>query len=516
MTPVDTAACEAGREPLDPHALPPLPAPLLARLADCHTLPSLPAAVAKVLMVARRPDASLFDYAAAIEEDPALTLRLLALANSAFYARHRREASTCRDAVSRIGLDATLAAVMSFGLARPATAEGLDLDALWQRAIIAALAARHLAARLCPERAGTLFTIALIQDIGILAAGALDGDDYAALTRAAADHDALCQAERERYGCDHADLGAWLAASWGIPPHLARGIAESHGELAAASPATLCLRLSGRIADGWLTQTPGRAFARLIRRLDALEALPADSLEEILDELQAQLPSMAELLEITRPPQRDGHELLAEAKRHLFMQSLALGARLDAQQAELESLREQHAELEHSSRLDPLTGLANRAWLEQQLEERFHRSRAQGKNLAVVFIDLDHFKRLNDRHGHQLGDRVLANFATNLQEMIREGDLAARYGGEEFLVILPDEGVTGAEAMATRLSERLAIHPVARVDGESLHVSVSIGIACLDDADFRDARELIDAADQGMYQAKRNGRGSAHHFIPPP
>ncbi|MFY0990197.1 diguanylate cyclase [Halomonas sp. C05BenzN] len=506
MPPVETPASETGRDSRDSCPLPPLPASLQARLADCHTLPSLPAAVARVLMVARRPDASLFDYAAAIEEDPALTLRLLALANSVFYSRQRSEASTCRDAVSRIGLDATLAAVMSFGLARPASADTLDLDALWQRAIIAALAARHLAERLCPERSGTLFTTALLQDIGILAAEALDGDDYAALIQATVGHDALCQAEREHYGCDHADLGAWLAASWGIPTHLARGIADSHGELEAASPDTLCLRLSGRIADGWLTEAPERAFGRLIRRLETLEALSPASLEEILADLQEQLPSMAELLEITRPPQRDSHEMLAEAKRHLFMQTLALGARLDAHQAELDALRERHAELERSSRLDPLTGLANRAWLEQRLEERFHRSREAGKDLSLVFIDLDHFKQLNDRHGHQFGDQVLTSFATNLQEMVREGDLAGRYGGEEFLVILPDEGATGAEAMARRLSRRLARQPVARVDGEPLHVTVSVGIACLSDADFRDAREMIDAADQGMYQAKRDGR----------
>ncbi|PMR67951.1 sensor domain-containing diguanylate cyclase [Halomonas heilongjiangensis] len=513
MTPVETSARDAG-DPHDLQALPPLPASLQARLADCHTLPSLPAAVAKVLMVARRSDASLFDYAEAIEADPALTLRLLALANSVFYARHRRAANSCREAVSRIGLDATLAAVMSFGLPPPGRTEGLDLDAIWQRAIIAALAARHLADRLCPEHAGTLFTIALLQDIGILAAEALDGDDYVALIRATASHDALCQAERERYGCDHASLGAWLAISWGVPPHLASGIAESHGELEATSPDMLCLRLSGQIADGWLTQTPGLAFGRLIRRLEARQQLSLTAFEEILDELQAQLPSMAELLEITRPPRRDSYALLAEAKRHLYMQTLALGARLDAHQVELEALRERHAELERSSRLDPLTGLANRAWLEQQLEERFHHSREHGKSLAVVFIDLDHFKRLNDRHGHQLGDRVLANFAVNLQEMVREGDLAGRYGGEEFLVILPDEREAGAEAMAMRLAERLASQPVAEVDGAPLHVSVSIGIACLGDTDFRNARELIDAADQGMYQAKRNGRGGAQRFTP--
>lgn len=130
-----------------------------------------------------------------------------------------------------------------------------------------------------------------------------------------------------------------------------------------------------------------------------------------------------------------------------------------------------------------------------------------------MFIDLDHFKKLNDRYGHVLGDRVLENFAATLQESVREGDLAGRYGGEEFLVILPDERVEGAMAMAERLTQQLSSRPMAHADGVPLHVSVSIGIACLDDAEFRSARELIDAADQSMYRVKREGRDGTATFI---
>ncbi|MBE0490482.1 MAG: diguanylate cyclase [Halomonas sp.] len=502
-------SCERSASP--PLGLPPLPETLRSRLGECDSLPSLPAAAARVLMLARHPDTSLVEYAEAIDKDPALTLRLLSMANSSYYSRGGVEVCTSREAVSRLGLDTTLATVMSFALTR-INISALGLDHLWQRAIIAALAARHLAARLCPQQAGVLFTVSLLQDIGVLAAIALDEQDYRQLIVSSQGHDSLVAAEHALYGCDHASIGAWLADSWGLPDHLAMGIASSHGDLHGTSPEALCLRLSGPIADAWLSATPARALFRLLHRFEALgNALPI-SLASLLEEVQENLPDMAKLLDITAPPIYDNHSLLEEAQQHLFRQALALSARMDTQEAELEALRQRQTELEQRSRRDDLTGLANRAWLEEQLKERFRLCREQGRTLSVVFIDLDHFKKLNDSYGHVLGDRVLENFAEALQESVREGDLAGRYGGEEFLVILPDERVEGAMVVANRLSQLLTMRPMAHADGVPLHVSVSIGIACLDDADFRSARELIDAADQSMYRVKREGRDGTATF----
>lgn len=194
-----------------------------------------------MLNLARMPEPRLADFAKVIERDPALTLRLLSLANSAFYARSGAQVSTCLDAVSRLGLDATLAAAMSFGLPSTGNHFALDYDYLWQRAIIAALAGQHLAQRLSPEDAGRVFTTALIQDIGIMALEAVDGERYSGEMPGLRDHHALSLAERERYGCDHALVGAWLAASWGVPGHLAQGIADSHGPLEESDiPGSAC------------------------------------------------------------------------------------------------------------------------------------------------------------------------------------------------------------------------------------------------------------------------------------
>ena len=102
-----------------------------------------------------------------------------------------------------------------------------------------------------------------------------------------------------------------------------------------------------------------------------------------------------------------------------------------------------------------LTGLANRSWLEEQMHKRFALCQEQSRIMSVVFIDLDHFKKLNDQYGHQMGDNVLQKFGKTLQSLIREGDLAGRWGGEEFLVILPDEDAQAAQVFAKRIAQRL-------------------------------------------------------------
>lgn len=495
-------------------ALPLLPEALRSRLAECDSLPTLPAAAAQVIRLARADEPCLPDFARAIEQDPALTLRLLSLANSALHHRSGGPVTTGLDAVSRLGLDATLAVAMSFALPRPGAGQRLDLKCLWRRAIITAVAAQHLAQQLQPTQGGTLFTAALIQDIGILALDALDGESYRQRMPESWNHDALSAAERQHYGCDHALVGAWLAARWGIPDHLASMIAASHGPLEETDPPRLCLRLACRIAEVWLADDPTLAFSDLLRQSSCLTLLDTPQLAALLGDVQARLPSVAQLFEITCPRDLDPLGLLQDAKQLLFAQNFRLSQRLAAQQRELESLQASHSDLDQQRRTDHLTGLANRPWLETLLELHFRKARTTRQALSVMFIDLDHFKQLNDRHGHRFGDRVLVRFARTLKGMVRESDIAGRYGGEEFLVIMPKTRHGQAASLAGRLREALAERPLAHAGGNPVHVTASVGIASLGDADFATPNELIDAADQAMYGVKHGGRDGIACYRP--
>ncbi|TVP51997.1 MAG: GGDEF domain-containing protein [Halomonas sp.] len=484
-----------------------LPPFLIADLLKCPSLPTLPSVAVDILKIARTDDPAVSDYAKAIERDPALAMRIIALANSAFFSRTNVKVSACQEATARLGLDATLAAVLSFSLLPN---KGVDsyFQRIWMRSIIASLAARHLAIHICPDTAGPVFTAALLQDIGILALRATYPEEVNnLLSTSPLTHRQLSEAEQELFGCDHSQVGAWLAAKWGVPTSLAQRICDSHSEYDIAAPDMLCIQLSGPVADAWLSSQPAQSLVTVIREFEAFEGAHTISLRHLLENIQQQLPALADMLQMSAPPLQDNESLLAEAQQLLFHQTLLLNARLDSQQAELASLNKRQDDLETRSRTDTLTGLANRAWLEEQLKKRFTLCKEQSRTMTVVFIDLDHFKKLNDKYGHQTGDNVLEKFGKTLQALIREGDLAGRWGGEEFLIILPDEKAAAARVFADRIVQHLEKTPMAYDDQSPIHVSVSIGIACLSDGGFSGAKELIDAADKCMYFIKRTGRG---------
>jgi diguanylate cyclase (GGDEF)-like protein len=163
-----------------------------------------------------------------------------------------------------------------------------------------------------------------------------------------------------------------------------------------------------------------------------------------------------------------------------------------------------HAALVHAAWTDPLTGILNRAALLTGIEGALAEAAASGRTVTLLFVDIDHFKALNDRHGHQVGDRVLQRCAERMQALLPDGGLVGRYGGEEFVLLVPEtEGDTGAA-----LAELLRAAIAAEVPGDEhddVVVTVSIGVA-RSPADGEEMEALLRAADQAMYRAKAAGR----------
>ncbi|PYP89750.1 MAG: hypothetical protein DMG65_13005 [Candidatus Angelobacter sp. Gp1-AA117] len=155
---------------------------------------------------------------------------------------------------------------------------------------------------------------------------------------------------------------------------------------------------------------------------------------------------------------------------------------------------------------DYLTGLKTRGYFEQQLELEFKRAERRRQKFALLMIDIDHFKQLNDTFGHHVGDQVLRDVASILMKDMREVDTVARYGGEEFVIILPETTESGARYVAQRL--RRAVEQAKFFAGSPQaiqHLTISIGIAVYDaDAQFK--RDLIEFADAALYSAKHGGR----------
>ena len=163
-----------------------------------------------------------------------------------------------------------------------------------------------------------------------------------------------------------------------------------------------------------------------------------------------------------------------------------------------------HEETRRLSVTDPLTGAGNFRQLSTTLAREVERATRFNRPLSVVMLDLDHFKVVNDTHGHPFGDGVLREFARRLQDCLREVDTVTRYGGEEFTVVLPETGVDGAAAVAGRIVRAVRDRPFA-VGSRSAEVTVSAGVAAFPDHG-RTASEILRAADAALYAAKGAGR----------
>jgi diguanylate cyclase (GGDEF)-like protein len=164
---------------------------------------------------------------------------------------------------------------------------------------------------------------------------------------------------------------------------------------------------------------------------------------------------------------------------------------------------------------DPLTGLANRTSLGASLEQAVSRARRRNARLAVVFIDLDGFKQINDMHGHDAGDLLLVEMAARLRKHLRASDLVARLGGDEFLVVLEDiQDLVSVDVVARKLLAEVT-HPYATAAGAELRVTASIGVSVLPD-DALDAIGLMKHADTAMYAAKQAGKNTLRFYSATP
>jgi len=181
--------------------------------------------------------------------------------------------------------------------------------------------------------------------------------------------------------------------------------------------------------------------------------------------------------------------------------------------AEQELYRAQ-AKLRQLATQDPLTGIANRSSLIDQLSDAFERSRRHGDNFSLLFIDIDHFKHINDSHGHQVGDQALQHAVRVIREQMRPSDIFGRYGGEEFVLGLLDCDAQNARRCAERMRTAMEQSSLALRDGSNtIHLTISIGVATLDDQ-ATDIDAFIDCADKAVYAAKRAGRNCVCSFNP--
>jgi len=202
----------------------------------------------------------------------------------------------------------------------------------------------------------------------------------------------------------------------------------------------------------------------------------------------------------------DPLELLARVKSMLRIKSLG-----DELRAANRKLTEMNRRLQELSITDPLTNLHNRLFCEKRLAYEFERADRYRSHLSCAMADIDHFKQINDTHGHAAGDQVLRELGAIFEEQVRRIDLAARFGGEEFLFVLPETDRDEALHVAERIREAVDRH-VFQWEDLALPVTVSVGAATFPHVEIDSEKTLVKSADLALYRAKRNGRNRVEQF----
>jgi diguanylate cyclase (GGDEF)-like protein/PAS domain S-box-containing protein len=273
---------------------------------------------------------------------------------------------------------------------------------------------------------------------------------------------------------------------------------------------------------------PGGRLLRVNRALCDMTGYPRDELLEMTfqdmmrsDDLEADLAQLGKMItdgvrsyEMERRYTRaDGSTLWAYVSVSLVRDGDGKPLYFIGQIMDVTERRRLERELRQLADHDPLTGLANRRVLGEELGRELARERRYGGESSLMMIDVDNFKEINDSYGHAVGDLVLQAVAYTLRERVRETDLVARLGGDEFAVLLPNTARDGAESLAADIVEAVRELRVDDGQGGEVAITSSVGLACSEDLpDEHDEDAALAAADEAMYRAKRGGRdGYAVH-----
>jgi len=483
-----------------------------AHLRSLVNFPSPPGVATHIIELARDPDIEMSKVAKALSMDSALSTKILRIANSPLYAQ-RRKSDNLRQALVVLGLNATLTLALSFSLVkslRSGKPNGLDHPLYWRRALLAATSARALADAMHHPMAEEIFLAALLQDVGMLALDQVMPDLYrgAASQR---DHGALADIERKRLQTDHAEIGGWLMRTWNLPDRLHLAIGHSHHmELAYTADSNQiferCVALSGPVADLFILDAQQRCFAEAAQSAERSLGLDKMAFGQVLGTIGAMIPETEAIFDCESLAKQHPELILEQAREVLMLRSLHALREINTLRAVAETSNSRALELEEETRRDSLTGVYNRAHLDHVLVREFENATRHKWPLSIAFADLDSFKSINDRFGHQAGDRFLQATARILRGNTRETDLLARYGGEEFVVVLPATDAATAQGVCERIVAAFR-NTEHMIGSDQATVTISIGCATHGEhTSFTNIADFINAADQALYTAKLRGR----------
>lgn len=496
-------------------------------------LPTLPVIASKLIYLMSQEETTLSDIANLVSRDVALSTKILKVSNSAFYS-FPQQIGSIQQAVSILGINAVRSLVLSFSflnIRKGKKRQTFDFKKFWQHSLASGVASKLIAGNvdnIDPEEA---FLSGLLQNLGELIFARTFPEQYEqVLTEKSDDLTSQIAVEESIIGIDHCTLGHEIAKHWGLPDSIVKplyfhhnpdGYDENNKNILITIKLVYLSDLLTRILYSDRPEYFHKIFRKAARKMLGFNN---NQIEEIFDQVHIAVTQAGDYFDLKIKDTKSIQEILQEANIKLSLINLdydQMNKQLINAKVELEKLA---AELEMKNRIldnlanvDGLTNVFNHRYFQNILDQEIDRAKRHDTILSLLFIDIDHFKNINDTYGHQAGDHILREFCDCLKSRIRKYDTLARYGGEEFAIVLPstneEEAQTAAEKLRSAVEDTIFQTPELAIEHR---VTASFGVSTAhpySEQDFSKS-EFISKADQALYEAKKQGRNIVVSWSP--
>ncbi len=504
---------------------------IIAQILESEELPTLPNVASKLIQLTSKEETTLEDIAELVSQDIALSAKILKICNSSFYG-FPQKISSINQAVLILGMNAVRSLVLSFSFL---SMDGkkkksiFDFTKFWEKSLASAVGAQYILKHVKNADNDEIFVSGLLQNLGELILAVTFPNRYEEVLQRLEKGGKQEEIEKEIFGLANAEVGAAITTHWGFPEILTLPIEyrskprEYNGKNKKIQQTISAVYLSDLLSSILFTEeNPQEFYKRFRLEASRLLKLQPDQIEDILNNIHTLYAEAGEYFDLDLKNTKSVQDILQEANIRLSLINLdydQMNKQLVLTKVRLEKLMQELEEknriLANLANIDGLTGVFNHRYFQNSLEQEIERATRTEASIALLLIDIDHFKKFNDTYGHQTGDSILVQFARLIEINLRKYDVLARYGGEEFVILLPDtDGETGM-LVAEKLRKLIDEH-IFTEEGEEYHVTASFGLSARRPTaeDNFSKGDFISQADNALYAAKEAGRNQVVPYNP--
>jgi len=504
---------------------------LLRSILQSDELPTLPTVASKLITLTSKEDTTLADIGDLVSQDISLSAKILKVSNSAFYS-FPQQIGSIKQAVSILGMNAVRSLVLSFSfltIKAGKVESRFNFEKFWEKSLASAVTARLILEHVKGADTEEVFVSGLLQNLGELILARSFPEEYDKVLQAVEENEQdIFEAEENIFGINHTVVGTEVAKCWGFPEVLLVPIQNHHhpdqytGNNASVRSTIRAVYLSDLLVNILYSDKPETYHKKFRKEAGKMLGLTSESIETILEQVHTKVKEAGTYFNLKIKTTKSVQEILQEANIRLSLINLdydQMNKQLIQAKIHLEDLTKELEKknkiLDNLANIDGLTGVYNHRYFQNILDQEINRALRHNTSIAILLIDIDHFKRVNDSYGHQVGDFILSEFSKIIQESIRKYDILARYGGEEFVVVLPETNNEDALIVAEKLRSIIELTSF-RDSRKSYQITASFGQSgCTPAAENNFNKDtLINQADQALYEAKEKGRNKVVSYSP--